>query len=299
LSPAHPATATPLPILEICLGTLFALGGSVPADRPLSWFPQGQTGWLPINCYLLRDDRRFLLIDTGITPHWDSIRAGIDALCEGCIERAAVVTRREPDSMINLPAAVGTFAIETVYAGGGLSPLDFFDGLDEANGIAQIRATSGVSPAMLQPGTVIPVGSLEVEVLPSPLRVLFTNWLYERTTKTLFSSDSWGLLTSLRDSGPFIAAIGNEEITEQRLLAYLNVKFDWLRGIDTAPVIAELREVLEGRDIARICPGFGGIIEGRDLVSSVINRTLNAVEQLGKYRRASPLADFRVLPEWV
>jgi glyoxylase-like metal-dependent hydrolase (beta-lactamase superfamily II) len=164
---------------------VFALGGSVPADRRLSWFPEGRTGWLPINCYLLRDKERFLLIDTGVTPHWESIRADIDTLTMGCIGRAAVVTRREPDSMINLPAAVGTFAIETVYAGGGLSPLDFFDGLDEANGIAQIRAGSGVSPAMLQPRAVIRVGSLEVEVLPSPLRVLFTNWLYERTTKTM------------------------------------------------------------------------------------------------------------------
>jgi hypothetical protein len=279
-------------LVEVCPRRIFAFGGSISARRPLSFFPGGFGNWLPINAYGLRDQDDFLLVDTGITPHWNAVRSGIAGLIEGCTKREAVVTRREPDAMMNLPSVVGDFATARVFAGGALSPLDFFDGLDEANGIEQIRATSGVTPVMLKPGSIIPVGSLRVEVLPSPLRVLFTNWLYESETRTLFSSDSWSFLTSRSMQGPFVAHPTAEEIGEDRILAYLDVKFDWLRGIDTAPVLAELHEVLDGRAVERICPGYGGIIEGQDLVSTVFANTDRALKRLATLARRSALAGF-------
>jgi hypothetical protein len=275
---------------------LFALGGALPDRRALAPFPKSNDGWLPINSYLLRDGDSFLVVDTGIPAHWPAISANIKRLTHDCRNAAAVVTRREPDSMINLPVLVGEFAIRTVYAGGALSPLDFFDGLDEANGIAQIRETSGVSPAMLQPGAIIPVGELEVEVLPAPLRVLFTNWLYEHKTKTLFSSDSWGFLSSREICGPFVVQPSDEDISEARILAYLETKFDWMQGIDCAPVIGELHDVLGGRDIARICPGFGGIIEG-SACATVIDRTLDALRTLQSRPRINPLDGFAWPPK--
>jgi hypothetical protein len=280
------------PITEIVPGQLYALGGCVPAQRPLSWFPQGFHGWLPITCYAFREGDHFVLIDTGVAAHKDRIRAGIATLAEGATKREIMVTRREPDTMINLPWIVRDFGIERVYAGGDLNPLEFFDTIDEASTAAQIEATSGAVPTFIRSGNVLSVGRFTLEAIPTSMRVLTTHWFHEPVTRTLFTSETWSFLTSTEPVGPFSATPPPSEISADRIRLSLGAKLDWLRNIDTTPILNDLLKITGGRAVDRICPASGGVIEGREAVARVFSETVKALEDISREPRRSPLAGF-------
>ena len=58
-------------------GTLFAAAGFVSANRPTSWIGPGLSGHLAVPCYVLKSGRSALIIDTGLTAHWDANRSGL------------------------------------------------------------------------------------------------------------------------------------------------------------------------------------------------------------------------------
>lgn len=286
-------TTLPSSVVELVRDRLFALGGAVDADRPLSWFAPGFTGRLPLNCYVYRSGNHFLLIDTGVPAHKARIREGIVALIEGATRREVLVTRREPDTLNNLPWIVRDFAIHEVYAGGDLNPLEFFDTIDEANATAHIKAETGVTTSFVRPGAVVKVGDdIELTVIGTLLRILTTNWYYEAKTRTLFSSEVFGYLTRDAVDGPFVAKPTDDDISPERLVQFLGGRLDWLRGIDTTPIIADFRKAVEGRDIERICPTAGGVIEGRETVKKAIANLIQALEDIGRQPRQSALGDF-------
>ncbi|MEA3027535.1 MAG: hypothetical protein QOF91_2820 [Alphaproteobacteria bacterium] len=277
IDPMHPTSSI---TVALRAPYLYALGGTVPADRPLSFFPERKRGWLSVQCYVLRDIDSFLVLDTGLTIHRDAIAEGLHALVGDTSERVMVSTRREPDAIINLPWIVTDLRIQKVYAGGELTPLDFFDKVDFASARAHIEASAGVTPASLMPGAIISVGRLQLEVLRTSLRVLFTNWFYEATTRTLFSSDSWGLLTSPESGLPRAVTPADADISPDAIVEFLAVKFDWLMGINTAPIIADLEALVADRPIDRICPTYGSIIEGADACAQVFENTLEALRRV-------------------
>ena len=72
----------------------------------------------------------------------------------------------------------------------------------------------------------------------------------------------------------------------------LSTKFDWLVGAHTEALIADLEALHARLPIERVCPSFGGIIEGRDNVDRLFRSTALALRQLAAERPASPLAGF-------
>ncbi len=169
----------PRSVSVVCPDTIFAIGGAIPADRPLTWSPRHSSGWLPIQCYFLQSAGTSLLIDTGIAVHRQEIMHGIAALVGGSPAPRMTMTRWEPDSIINLPEIVRAFAIKSVIWSGPLNPLDFFEGMDGASAAAGIEATTGVSLERLPPGSVLKVGDLELEIIRPLMAVLATYWFYE------------------------------------------------------------------------------------------------------------------------
>ena len=103
------------------------------------------------------------------------------------------MTRREPDAIGNLPAIVERYGLQVVYCGGVISPLDFFERVDRTSTDSHIRSIAKSDVEWLLPGTFLPVGQLSLEVLHTTLRVLPKNHFYERQSRTLFASDTWGL----------------------------------------------------------------------------------------------------------
>ncbi|MBI0534403.1 hypothetical protein D9599_02315 [Roseomonas sp. KE2513] len=271
---------------EIIPGTLAATGGWLDvAARPISWIPPAGRGLLPVQGYILRDGGSWLMVDTGLAVHWPLVAEGIRRMLEGTTERRLITTRREQDCMINLPAVLGEFGVREVLYAGVLNPLDFFEGVEERDAVARIEATPGLRATRIAPGAITAIGSLRLEVLRVELRLLATNWFYETETATLFTSDAFAFLARPAQAwSPGLSRLRDPDeapIRAEDAALYLSAKMDWLIGIDPAPVLADLDVIQAARPIARLCPGFGLVIEGEAAVREAFEAVREALRILG------------------
>jgi len=277
---------------EVIPSTLFATGGWLRiGERPISWLPEGIQGMIPVQGYILRDGASWLMIDTGLAVHWPLIADGIRRTLGDTVERRLITTRREQDCMINLPAILREFGVNEALYAGVLNPLDFFEGVEENDAAARIEATPGLKATRIAPGVVTPVGGLRLEVLRIELRLLATNWFYERETRTVFCSDAFGFLT--RPGSSWSSGFSRLHKPDEAPLRaedaalFLSAKMDWLIGIDPMPIIRDLDAVQAARPIERLCPGLGCVIEGEAAVREAFDRTREALVTLGKRQRKS------------
>jgi flavorubredoxin len=259
---------------------------------PASWIPSHLHGVLAVSCYVLRDGTESLVIDTGLAIHRDQITSGLAAVLQDTTRRALIMTRREPDAIINLPWLVKRFGMSPVYCGGPLSPLDFFERVDQQNTQAHIKATANSDIEWLRLGTNLAIGRLTLDVLRTKFCVLPKNHFYEHETRTLFGSDSWGFLS--QEPGTPLAVVSriDSRLSRENIAKYLRHKFDWLIGIDTKPIVDDLLELAATYDIKRICPSYGGIIEGRETVRYLFDETIEALKMLAREPMVDRLRGF-------
>lgn len=281
-------------LVDVIPGTLFAVGGCISAETPLPWIATGSHGWVPHQCYVFRSGGNVVLIDGGLAVHRQEIAAGLAPLLKGDGQHVILTTRRDVDAIINLPWLLREFRFERVYfASGELSPLEFFAAFDKASAEAQVYAmTSPVPVEWADPGRITVFDSLRFVFLRPRIRVLASTWLYEASTRTLFSSDSFGFLTIPAPSGPTAVKPSDAQIATGRIVDFLNAKFDWLCGIDTSIIINDLRALLDERPIERVCPSYGCTIEGRDSVQLLFARTIEALKFLSTQPKPSVMAGF-------
>ena len=272
-------------------GMVYAAAGCVAADRPTSWIGPGLSGYLAAPCYVLRFGRSALIVDTGVAVHWDAIRPGLDDALAGTPERALIMTRREPDAIGNLPDIVRRFDLATVYCGGVINPLDFFERVDTISATMHLRVIANVDVTWVKPGGELPMGDLVVEVLPTTLRVLPKNHLYEQRSQTLFGSDTWGFVAQASPKGIEILREEDERVSVSAIMRHLLHRFEWLAGVDTGPMQAEV-ERLSSYRIDRICSSYGSVIEGRDLVGTVLRNTVAALKILSQQDRVRRMDRF-------
>jgi hypothetical protein len=296
---AKPVAALPTSVTEISPGMIYAIGGTLPADaRCGAWIPHDVRGFIPFQCYVLRDGGQFLMLDGGLPVHRAEIRAGVAALIGDSHERRFMMSRRELDTILNLPWLTHDFQFQKLYCGGDLSPIDFFEKMDDESFDQQIKTLVDTPFDFLKPGSLGNIGKLELEMLRGALMVLPTFWFYEKTTRTLFSSDCWGFVPKGAASESSLRTPADAELSAERVEKFLSMKFDWLASIDNAPLAADLRAVFANRVVDRICPTSGCIIEGRAAVERLVDQTFEALKIMAKRPRRSVLAgwDYRPPP---
>lgn len=282
---------------ELSPGRAYAVGGSVPADRPLTWAPK-QSGFRPIHCYVFRDeDGETLIVDTGVAVHLDRIISGIRGIIGAGRRPTLTMTRYEPDANINMPALIEAFGITSVIWSGTLNPLDFHERIERASTEAHAAVTTGVLLQRHAAGTVMKVGKIELDVIKSSLSVLPTFWMFERATGSLMTSDSFGYFTQPAADGSGVVHDAATSLTVDQILTFLAAKFDWLAAARAEPLVAELRGHLARHDVQRICPSHGCVIEGAAAVRHAFEATIEAIEILS---RSPPRTDasqpFRLAP---
>jgi hypothetical protein len=286
-----PSAMLPASVTQISPDTIYAVGGTLPADdRCGAWIPAGVRGFVPFQCYVLRDGGQFLMLDGGLPVHRAEVRAGVAALVGNSHERRFMMTRRELDTILNLPWLTHDFKFQTLYCGGDLSPIDFFEKMDDTSFDQTIKTLVETPFDFLKPGSLGNIGRLELEMLRGALQVLPTFWFYEKTTRTLFTSDCWGFLPKATVSASSVCTPSRDELSAARVEQFLNMKFDWLASIDNSPLAADLEAVFADRPVDRICPTFGCIVEGRSSVERLVDQTLEALKAMAKRPRQSALA---------
>jgi flavorubredoxin len=244
---------------------LYALGGTVPLDGRVSWFPAEARGIAPLNCYLLVEDGSALLIDTGPPAHREVVLEHLGGLLPPGAGLSILHTRiAEYDSVGNTAAVCAAFPVERLYAH---FPANLM--LVSTAGAEPPAPLARAEEVVAQVGDAIPLngGGRELVLLGAPLRLLLTFWAYDTGTRTLFTSDSFGHVP-LEGSAP-----GPDEVRD-----HLYAKFDWLTGADRRPLADELDVLFQRHDVETIAPMHGRPLSGRDTVARHVELVGRALE---------------------
>src|SRR5206468_11786912 len=95
---------------------LYALSNPYAVDGRVSWHAPHVRGVAPMNCYVLREPRAALLVDTGLSVHEQAILEQLES-CVGhdCELSLFLLRQGEFDSICNLLPIVDAFRVRTVY----------------------------------------------------------------------------------------------------------------------------------------------------------------------------------------
>ena len=282
--------ALPASVTELVPDKLYAVGGSIPGTPHPCWMPVDSDGWIPLQCYVFRSGGTGIIVDTGTGIHRKQITAGLEALLSRTSRRELLMTRREPECSVNLDWIVRDFNISVVRcAGEYFNPLDFFASFENANTQALVNASTGDTFKFMAAGDVLEIGAFEMHILRTPIRVLSTSWFYESVTRTLFSTDFWGFATQRDPESPPVVRSQSITLSPEVIRDFTGTKFDFLWATVTSSIFRALKLITDQYPIDRVCPSYGCVLEGRDLVADLVEKTRIAMEQLARAPHRSEL----------
>jgi hypothetical protein len=249
-------------------GKLYALQNPFALDGRVSAYPASARGYAVANSYLLTQSDAAMLIDTGFGKDEPVIRAQIESLIAPGLPLSLFPLRlNEFMSINNVESFAGHFNVETCYTSNVDAALWFdFGAKADGRDILQSMKVTAVTRA-----DTIELGKQgrAIEVMQAPIRLIATRWLYDRPTRTLFSSDMFTHVWRDSESGPWIVTEADNDPTSQRDVRsfLLNTRYWWLEGAPTDSIRRGIGEVFDKYDIETIAPGYGCILHGRNVVA--------------------------------
>ena len=274
-------------ILELSAGRVYALQSSFELNGRISAYPESARGYSVGNCYLLKEDDRALLLDTGYAAYEQDILDQLGSLIGPDTPLSVFPLRiNEFMSVSNAVAIAKRFNVVQCY-----SPVpDIEDWIEfetlrgeERNPILKTTILGSLS------GTGAPRVELGpgrfVDVMNAPIRLINTTWIYDETTKTLFSSDMFSHLWGDREDGPWL--LGGNEDDDATDFAFvrsflLNTRYWWIEGANLSPIRKAVADVYDLFDIETIAPGYGTIVSGRRHVDKQFEVLDDVLEQLDR-----------------
>jgi hypothetical protein len=247
---------------------LYALQNVFPLDGRVSSYPASARGFSVANSYLLAEPDAAKLIDTGFGKDEPVIRAQIESLIPPRLPLSMFPLRlNEFMSINNVESFAGHFNVETCYTSNIDAALWFdFGARAEGRDILKSMKVTAVTRADT---IALGKGGRLVDVMQAPIRLIATRWLYDRATKTLFSSDMFTHVWRDTAVGPWIVAKSDNDATQPRDVRsfMLNTRYWWLEGAPTDSIRRGIGSVFEKYDIECIAPGYGCILRGRNVVA--------------------------------
>jgi hypothetical protein len=249
-------------------GKLYALQNAFKLDGRASAYPANARGYSTSNCYLLTCDGHGLLLDTGFTAHASAILSQIETVAGRDVKLSVYPMRlNEFMSVCNVEAIAGRFNVERCYSGNPDAALwvDFGGRSDAENQEPYDLKTALV--AHVQTLFVAPKDQRPVDAFQAPIRLINTRWIYDRETRTLFTSDSFTQEWCETPEGPWISDVEDSRTTRESMRSFLlNTRYWWLEGGKTDALRKKLADVFDKHDIETIAPGYGRIHRGRAAV---------------------------------
>jgi hypothetical protein len=247
---------------------LYALQNPFALDGRVSSYPASARGFSVANCYLLKQGDAAMLIDTGFGKDEPAIRAQIERLIAPALPLSMFPLRlNEFMSINNVESFAAHFNIDQCYTSNPDAAL-WFDFGTTANGRSILDAMKVT--AMTRADTIqLGKGGRAIDVMQAPIRLIATRWLYDRATRTLFSSDMFTHTWRDAETGPWIVNETDTDATSPRDVRsfMLNTRYWWLEGVRTDAMRRGIGEIFDKYDIETIAPGYGCILRGRDLVA--------------------------------
>jgi flavorubredoxin len=255
------------PIAALAEGKLYALQHPYALDGRVSSYPASARGFSAANSYLLMQSDAAMLIDTGFGKDEPVIRAQIEQLIAPGLPLSLFPLRlNEFMSINNVEAFAGHFNVEQCYTS-NIDAALWFDFGAKANGrsiLSSMPITAVTRADTIQLGK----EGRPIDVMQAPIRLIATRWLYDRATRTLFSSDLFTHVWRAHVDGPWIVTDENDTTTERELRSFmLNTRYWWLEGAPTSSIRRGIDDVFAKHDVETIAPGYGCILSGRKVVA--------------------------------
>jgi hypothetical protein len=247
---------------------LYALQNPFALDGRVSSYPASARGFSVANCYLLAQPDGAMLIDTGFGKDEPAIRAQIASLIAPGLPFSMFPLRlNEFMSINNVESFAAHFNVETCYTSNPDAALWFdFGAREDGRSLLDSMSVTAVTRA-----DTIRLGKLgrEIDVMQAPIRLIATRWLYDRATRTLFSSDLFTHLWRETATGPWIVTDADNDPTATRDIRsfMLNTRYWWLEGAPTDSIRRGIGEVFDKYDVETIAPGYGCVLRGRNVVA--------------------------------
>jgi flavorubredoxin len=254
-------------IMTVAEGKLYAFQNPFALDGRVSSYPESARGYSVANSYLLTQSDAAMLIDTGFGKDEPVIRAQIESLINPGLPLSLFPLRlNEFMSINNVATLAGVFNVETCYTSDVDAALWFdFGTKTEGRDVLQSMKVTAVTRAdTIQLGKENRV----IDVMRAPIRLIPTRWLYDRATRTLFSSDMFTHVWRNAQKGPWIVTEADDRSTSlQDMRSFLlNTRYWWLEGAATDSIRRGISNVFDKYDVETIAPGYGCILCGRNVV---------------------------------
>jgi flavorubredoxin len=247
---------------------LYALQNPFALDGRVSSYPASARGFSVANSYLLTQPDAAMLIDTGFGKDEPVIRGQIEALIAPGLPLSMFPLRlNEFMSINNVESFAGHFNVETCYTS-NIDAALWFDFGAKAEGrdiLKSMKVTAVTRADTIELGK----GGRAIDVMQAPIRLIATRWLYDRATRTLFSSDMFTHVWRDTAAGPWIVTDADNDSTSLRDVRsfMLNTRYWWLEGAPTDTIRRGIGNVFDTYDIECIAPGYGCILRGRNVVA--------------------------------
>ena len=263
-------------ILDLCDGRLVGLPSPYRLDGRVTTHAHDARGFAPMNTYVLVEHESALVVEAGLSVHEASLLRRLAVVLEGRSEIGLFpLTLTEFHSVCNARAIIERFGVGTLY---GLRP-DVASWIDFRGGGVErpLVRTIGI------PGEQhVEVGARRVHTMEAVLRLPPTVWLYDATTRALFTSDAFTHVRRPSEDGPWIVDADEDTTTLQDVSDHLaRGRFWWLQGADVAPLRRALAAVFERLDVEVVAPSYGCVLRGRDVVRRHHELLQGALRRLG------------------
>jgi len=243
---------------------LYALQNPFALDGRVSSYPASARGFAVANSYLLTQPDAAMLIDTGFGKDEPLIAPGLPL-------SMFPLRLNEFMSINNVESFAGHFNVETCYTS-NIDAALWFDFGAKAEGrdiLKSMKVTAVTRADTIQLGK----DDRAIDVMQAPIRLIATRWLYDRATRTLFSSDMFTHLWREAATGPWIVqdsdngCAANDPTSVRDVRSFmLNTRYWWLEGAPTDSIRRGIGNVFDKYDIECIAPGYGCILRGRNVV---------------------------------
>src|SRR5499427_7214493 len=243
-------------IMTIAEGKLYALQNPFALDGRVSAYPGSARGYSVANSYLLTESDAALLIDTGFGKDEPTIRAQIETLIPAALPLSMFPLRlNEFMSINNVEAFAAHFNVEQCYTSNVDAALwfDFGAKADGRNILRSMRVTAVTRADTIEIGKT----GRPIDVVQAPIRLIATRWLYDRATRTLFSSDLFTHVWRDHVHGPWVITDADNDPTSQSDVRsfMLNTRYWWLEGAPTDATRRGIDKIFDTCDIETIAPG--------------------------------------------
>jgi flavorubredoxin len=254
-------------IAPLAEGRLYALQNPFALDGRVSSYAASARGFSVANSYLLTEPDAAMLIDTGFGKDEPVIRAQIESLIAPGLPLSLFPLRlNEFMSINNVETFAGHFNVETCYTSNIDAALwfDFGAKADGRDVLASMKVTTVTRSDVINLGA----RGRAINVMNAPIRLIATRWLYDRSTRTLFSSDLFTHTWREAETGPWVITDADNDPTSLSDVRsfMLNTRYWWLEGAPTDAIRRGIDKVFDTCDVETIAPGYGCILRGRNVI---------------------------------